>query len=654
VTITGLAPGSYTFTENSTITGYILNTTPISFFVGDSNGDDIVDASDTRILPVVNVAAINLQGTILFTKTMSFGSSITPVPPELVGMDGKPLAGAIFQISNYDPALTSPPPDHFVQTATSDANGQVTFTDLPPDNYWLKELHPPAGFDYVVAGGIYYNSGNPGGYTAAIPATITDPADATIDLDSSGYFGSTLSNLLVNTSVFFQKTDAGGAPLSGAVFELYILDGGDYVPFIPPNPSGNTTPATTTTNSDGFGVGSGLLPGSYRFIEIQAPEGYLINQTPIDFDVTAGETAKVILNNDFVNYTGSATLLKTDKQDNALDGATFWLFDDLGNILQSITTDSTGAATFTDLAPGVYTVQETYAPNGYLINSSVLPSFTIPDAALGAPAVVAINDLDNNDVPDPIINYQASVGFTKANEQGELLQGYSFTLTNLDTSTNVQAPGGQPFFTTDSNGWVQANDLAPGNYAFNEMPPAPGTPYTYIVNSAAINFMIDNSAAGEPQLLTLADFTNYLGTAQLQKKDDSGRALAGAGFDLYFTPTPNAVVGASTTPVKLGSFTSAANGLITVTDLAPGEYYFIETTVPDGYTASTSAKYRFTVVASYPGKPDVIQVSAVNDKLTPLPPTGDQLPLLPIGLAVAGLVFLSISRKTLITTGPRT
>jgi uncharacterized surface anchored protein len=385
------------------------------------------------------------------------------------------------------------------------------------------------------------------------------------------------------------------------------------------------------------------LPGDYRFVEIQAPEGYLINQTPIDFAVLAGEAAKVILNGSFINYTGSATLLKADSDGNALDGATFWLLDDQGTILDTETTDSSGAATFTGLAPGDYTVQEVYAPTGYLVNSTPIQTFTIPDSANGAPDVVAINDLDTDGSPDPIINYQGSVGFTKVNEQQVSLPDFSFTLTNLDTDTIIQAPGGQPVFTTDVNGWIQADSLAPGNYAFNETAPEPGTPYTYIVNTEPLSFTIPSSAAGEPQLLTLQDFTNYLGAAQLLKSDDSGNPLAGAGFDLYFTPTPNGVPGAPTEPAKLGSYTSPANGLINATDLAPGDYYFIETTVPDGYTASTTTQYSFIVVDSYAGKPAVIDVNAVNDKVTPLPPTGDRIPLLPIGFALLGLLLLRFS-----------
>jgi hypothetical protein len=66
-----------------------------------------------------------------------------------------------------------------------------------------------------------------------------------------------------------------------------------------------------------------------------------------------------------------------------------------------------GAAVFTGLHPGDYTVKETKAPDGYVINGDPIPGFTITGAALGAPDTVLINPTSGALGQDPIPNYKA-------------------------------------------------------------------------------------------------------------------------------------------------------------------------------------------------------------------------------------------------------
>jgi uncharacterized surface anchored protein len=68
----------------------------------------------------------------------------------------------------------------------------------------------------------------------------------------------------------------------------------------------------------------------------------------------------------------SVTLYKKDADtQELLPGATFVVKDSNGNEIISATTNANGEITVNKIVPGTYTVQETIAPDGYELNSTV-------------------------------------------------------------------------------------------------------------------------------------------------------------------------------------------------------------------------------------------------------------------------------------------
>ncbi|MEV5071036.1 DUF11 domain-containing protein [Microbacterium sp. LMI12-1-1.1] len=187
------------------------------------------------------------------------------------------------------------------------------------------------------------------------------------------------------------KTGVNGTPLAGAEFS------------ISPNPTTGTGSTTGTTDANGKIVFNGnVLPGVYTVTETKAPTGYLLPTSDNPQQVTLGDAESKTLT--FVDPLGTVTWLKHDGAGNLLGGATFQVVADTGGV-------AAGAASFprtvvdngtndTDPAPGVikvvnvpigtYTVTETAAPTGYVLDTTP-QNFAIsqqtPNATLTNPFV---------------------------------------------------------------------------------------------------------------------------------------------------------------------------------------------------------------------------------------------------------------------------
>lgn len=140
------------------------------------------------------------------------------------------------------------------ENIATDANGQLTIANLKFDTYQLIETKAPDGYK--------------------LDAT---PVEFTIG-ENNNAITVTKENTLNTGSVELTKLDATTkATLAGATFELQDKDG-------------NTLQTGLTTDENGVLTVTDLVPGTYQFVETNAPIGYEIDTSPVIFEIVASET----------------------------------------------------------------------------------------------------------------------------------------------------------------------------------------------------------------------------------------------------------------------------------------------------------------------------------------------------------------------------
>lgn len=146
---------------------------------------------------------------------------------------------------------------------------------------------------------------------------------------------------------------------------------------------------------------------------------------------------------------------------------------------------------------------------------------------------------------------------------------------------------------SDGNGLINSGILIPGDYQFIETK----APYGYELDSTPIDFKVSE---GQETAISLS-MTNKLspGDVILTKTDkDTGAFLEGAIFELQ---------DASGNTIQKDLKTDKT-GKITVTDLSPGDYQFVETQAPSVYELD-STPVKFSIEK---GQTEATQVSMTN------------------------------------------
>ena len=367
-------------------------------------------------------ASNTIKATVAYGEKRSFTntfvtSEIPPTPPVVekpeaklytiqlhkVNGEGRALAGAVFGLFEADGSTpVANPYGEGQATATSDANGLVSFVGFEAKDYVVKELTAPEGYQLSTA-------------SIAVSATELSAASDLV-VDKGNVVNQPFTEIpptppvvekpeLTLYSIQLHKVNNEGKALAGAVFGLFEADGVTPVA----NPYGEGQ-ATATSDANGLVTFTGLEAKDYVVKEITAPEGYQLSEEAITVSSSQliASTNQVLDQGKVVNKPFTAIpptppvvekpelklytiqLHKINPFYQSLAGAVFGLFEadgvtpvanPYGEGQATATSDANGLVRLVGFEAKDYVVKELTAPAGYQLSTD---SITVSAAELTA------------------------------------------------------------------------------------------------------------------------------------------------------------------------------------------------------------------------------------------------------------------------------
>ena len=333
------------------------------------------------------------------------------------------------------------PADGLIEIITLDENEAATAnTDLPFGSYYIKEI---ATDEHYILSDIQY------------PFTFKYAGQDTETVEIKVNDGKPIENKLIYGSVSGKKIDENGEVLDGALIGIFKADETEFTK--------EHAIMTATSEKDGSFSFAKVPYGKWIVREIEAPEGFVLDDT--SYEVNIGENEQVIeveITDEYIHGNIELTKVDADYPDNKLTGATFEVYkdvngdgklDDGDELIGNLEETATGIYEMKELLYGKYLVRETKAPEGFVLDKGVYSVF-----------------IEKDETTYKVEN-KAGVGFINEAMKGNLkikktssdgkVEGFTFRVTGVN--------GYDSTFTTDKNGEISVDGLRIGEYTVSEV-----------------------------------------------------------------------------------------------------------------------------------------------------------------------------------------
>ena len=456
-----------------------------------------------------------------------------------------------------------------VKCDKTNKEGQLIFNNLELGKYYLKEVETLN--DYVLDTKEY-----------EIVLKYKDQKTPVIT------FETLLKNKLKKGTLEFTKTDfSESKTLPDTLIEIYTND--------------NKLIFTKRTDEKGKVVINEIPKGKYYILEKEAPEGYILNEEKMYFEIKEnGEIVKATMKDEDIK--GTLEFTKTDiSESKALPNTLIEIYNSkTDEIVFSGRTNIDGKITINDLIYGKYYILEKEAPEGYILNEEKM-YFEIKEN--GEIVKTAMKDEE----------ITGTLEFTKTD--------FSESKTLPDTLIEIYTDKDELIFAkrTDQDGKVVIKKMKYGKYYILEKE----APEGYILNEEKMYFEIKEN--GEIVKATMKD-EDIKGTLEFTKTDISDD-----------TPLPNTLIeiyNAITNEIVFSGRTNE-EGNIVITDLVYGRYYILEKEAPEGYELNDEKMY-FEIKENG----EIVKATMKDKKMiidVPITLKNNYLPFIMFGISVIGL-----------------
>ena len=424
--------GKYTVVETKAPTGMVINKEKHSVELTYAGQDVAVTETATSFVNERQKVKISLEKILEQDETFGIGKN-----DEIKNIS----FGLYAKEDVVSSSGTVIPADGLIEIITLDENGAATAnTDLPFGSYYVKEI---ATDEHYILSDTQY------------PFTFEYAGQNTETVEIKVNDGKPIENKLIYGSVSGKKIDENGEALGGALIGIFKADETEFTK--------EHAIMTATSEKDGSFSFAKVPYGQWIIREIEAPEGFVLDDT--SYKVNIGENEQVIeveITDEYIYGNIELTKVDADYLDNKLTGATFEVYkdvngdgklDDGDELIGNLEETATGIYEMKELLYGKYLVRETKAPEGFVLDKGVYSVFIEKDETTykveNKSGVGFINEA-----------MKGNLKIKKTSSDGKV-EGFTFRVTGVN--------GYDSTFTTDKNGEISVDGLRIGEYTVSEV-----------------------------------------------------------------------------------------------------------------------------------------------------------------------------------------